>query len=61
MMNILWSLARWSIFNWKAAQIYADLNSGAKKKNEYENQNFQKNTISEAETMEFGQKMMNIL
>ena len=32
-----------------------------KKKKEHQNENFQKNVISEADTMEFGQKMVNIL
>ena len=32
-----------------------------KKKNEQQNETFEKNTISEAETMEFGRKMMSIL
>ena len=32
-----------------------------KKKKDHRNENFQKNAISMAETMEFGQKMMNIL
>ena len=30
------------------------------KKNEHRNENFEKNAISEAETMEFGQKRMNL-
>ena len=33
----------------------------AQKKNEQQNETFEKNTISEAETMEFGRKMMSIL
>ena len=31
-----------------------------KKKNDHRNENFEKNAISEAETMEFGQKMINL-
>ena len=37
-----------------------NLNSGAKY-NEYQNENCWKNAISKAETMEFGQKTMNLL
>ena len=58
---ILWrSPSRWHISNRKVALIYLKLNSGAKKK-DHQNENFQKNAIWEAETMEFGQKMMNLL
>ena len=32
-----------------------------KKKNDHRNENFEKNAISEAETMEFGRKTMNLL
>ena len=32
-----------------------------KKKNDHRNENFQKNAVSQAETMEFGRKMMNLL
>ena len=31
-MNLLWSLGRWPISTWKASQIFANLNSGAKRK-----------------------------
>ena len=40
-MNLLWCLAHWPVSNRKAAQIYANLNSVAKK-NKHENENFQK-------------------
>ena len=53
-VNLLWSPACWPISNWKAAQICANMNSDTKKK--HQNENFQKNAISEAEMMEFGKK-----
>ena len=56
----LWRrLARWPFSNRKATQICVNLNSSAKKK--HRNKKFSKNVISEAETMEFDQKKMNLL
>ena len=54
------SPSHWPISNRKVAQIFLKLNSGAKE-NDHRKENFEKNAISEAETMEFGQKMMNLL
>ena len=50
----------WQISNRKVALICLKLNSGAKKKNDHRNENFEKNAISEAETMEFGRKTINL-
>ena len=61
MMNILRSLTRWPFSNQKTAQIYENLNSRAKKKKEHQNENFQKNAITEGDTMELGEKMVHIL
>ena len=54
-MNLFWSPARWPISNWKQhkfVQIWITM----RKKKDHRNENFQKNAISEAETMEFGWK-----
>ena len=55
------SPSHWPISNRKVALICLKLNSGVKKKNDHRNENFEKNAISEAETMEFGRKTMNLL
>ena len=47
-------------FQSKVALICLKLNSGTQKKYEHRNKNFQKNATSEAETMEFGRKTMNL-
>ena len=55
-MHLQGSPSHWPISNRKVALICLKLN---KKKNDHRNENFEKNAISEAETMEFGQKTMN--
>ena len=60
MMILRRSPSRWPISNRKVALICLKLNS-SDKKNDHQNENFQKNAISKAETMEFGRKMMNLL
>ena len=46
------------ISNRKVALICLKLNFGAKKEKDHRNENFSKNAVSEAETMDFGQKTM---
>ena len=59
-MNLLRGPICWPISNRKVAPIEAKLNFGTKKK-QASKEKFLKNPISEAETMEFGWKMKNLL
>ena len=59
MMNFLWSPSCWPISNKKVIQICVNLNS-AQHKTSNEMKIYNKNAITKAKTMEFGQETMNL-